>query len=675
MALFAAVGAAALVATWRIVSRRLAHLDLLERLVAGMLVFISAILGIHLLPLALGILGRGSVAASAAAAALASLAVPRAASARAEPPREPAPSSPRPWLGLAVVVGAVVGAAALVSLRDWLPRVFTAVDTVTFHLPNAARWIQTGTLWQIDQFLPLQAQGYYPNHGELVHLWSLVPFHNEFLVRPVMSALLAGWALAIVATTRELGVAPATRVLAAAALVATPIVALATIPRAMPDILLYATATAGVLFLLRHTRSGRRSDLVLAGLGLGIALGTKWYGVTTAAIVIAVWLGARVVRERARWRRAVADGALVSGVIAAVGGIWFIRNLVEVGNPVFPVEVAPFGVTIFDAPHDTIREQVGFSIVHYAADTDVLADLAAEILDGAGLLVPLAVLLVVMALFVAVRPGVRRTGALAAAAMVLAGAYVVTPYSALGLEGEPLLAEFNTRYLVPALVAAVFAGALAAGRTRMGMAVDVGLAAVALAALPDAFDPFRASTTVTVVLLLGVAAAAVYALLRARPQLPRRALALAAVVVVGLGGIAYAGRTEDRFNQFRYAGIDPVFQAIEAAGDDGLRVGLAGMWSLEGMTPVWPAFGERITNDVEYLGRFEDGFLTSYDDPAAFRDAVREHDLDVVVVGRGLEPQPRVREEGWIESAGYVELTRSRRLILYANAEAARRTR
>ena len=42
------------------------------------------------------------------------------------------------------------------------------------------------------------------------------------------------------------------------------------------------------------------------GVALGIAAGTKWYGVSSVAVVVAIWIGARVVTaRRARGR----DGA------------------------------------------------------------------------------------------------------------------------------------------------------------------------------------------------------------------------------------------------------------------------------------------------------------------------------------------------------------------------------
>ena len=130
--------------------------------------------------------------------------------------------------------------------------------------------------------------------------------------------------------------------------------------------MLFGFAT-GACFLLRRRRTGSTVDLVLAGLGLGLAFGTKWYAVWAVAIVLAVWAAGSLLERRGA-RAVVRDGAVLCGLVALAGGIWMLRNLVESGNPVFPVEVSPLGLTIFDAPRDTVRESAGFTLLHYVGD-------------------------------------------------------------------------------------------------------------------------------------------------------------------------------------------------------------------------------------------------------------------------------------------------------------------
>ncbi|MEA2190410.1 MAG: hypothetical protein QOI73_531, partial [Solirubrobacteraceae bacterium] len=78
--LFCLMLLAVLAATGLVVRRRLAHLDRLERALAAIVVATAILIGVHLVPLALGILDRATVlAACVLAVALASRVRPAAA--------------------------------------------------------------------------------------------------------------------------------------------------------------------------------------------------------------------------------------------------------------------------------------------------------------------------------------------------------------------------------------------------------------------------------------------------------------------------------------------------------------------------------------------------------------------------------------------------------------------
>jgi hypothetical protein len=279
-ALFAVMLAAVLAATALVVRRRLMHLDRLELALASVVTATAILIGVHLVALMLGILTRGTVlAACALAIGLAALVRPAAASgppAVAAPPLAPPPPSGRAAWALAGVAAAFAAVAALADLGRWAGDELVGVDPLTFHLPNVGRWIQLHSMWQIDQFVPLLAHGDYPNNGDVVLLSTVLPWHNDFLVRLPITFYLVTTAIAVFAVARELRAPQAASVLAAAVVVSLPVVGIATIPRALPDSLMWTTFACGALFVLRHVRSGRRSDLVLAGVALGIAAGTKW---------------------------------------------------------------------------------------------------------------------------------------------------------------------------------------------------------------------------------------------------------------------------------------------------------------------------------------------------------------------------------------------------------------
>jgi hypothetical protein len=260
-ALFLVMLAAVVVATGLVVRRRLRHLDALETGLASVVIGTAILIAVHLVPLMLGVLARGTVIAAAllALGVAASVRPAGGADAPGEPDRErEAPPSSRATWAMAALACAFTAAAALANLGRWGGDEVIGDDPTSFHLPGIGRWIQDGTMWKIDQFVPLLAQGNYPNNGDVVLLSTILPWHNDFLVRLPSVFFLATTAVAAYAVARELRAPQAASLLSAAAVVSLPVVGYVTIPRALPDAIMWTTFACGVLFLLRHARSGRR---------------------------------------------------------------------------------------------------------------------------------------------------------------------------------------------------------------------------------------------------------------------------------------------------------------------------------------------------------------------------------------------------------------------------------
>ena len=667
--MLALVGAA----TALIVRRRLRHLDRLELALAAVVVGTAVLGAVHLVPLMLGILTRGTVlAAGLLALGLAALVTPAGGDQPDPSPAErPTPPSGQASWALAALAAGFAAIAALADLGRWAGDELVGVDPLTFHLPNVARWIQNGSMWHIDQFVPLLAHGNYPNNGDVVLLSAVMPWHNDFLVRLPITFFLVTMAVAVFAVARELRASPGACVLAAAAAVSLPVVGIATIPRALPDSLMWTTFACGILFLLRHARSDRRSDLVLAGVALGIAAGTKWYGVSSVAVVGVIWLAARLLARRTATAAVLRDGVLV-GALSLLGTLpWLLRNLLLSDNPVFPLNVAPFGVTIFDAPPDVIRDQAGFTIADYAGEPEVLRQLGGEIVEGLGVAPILCGLALVAVLLLARRRGRAREPRvliLAVCAVALGLLYTVTPATALGLRGDPSLAHGNTRYAVPALLIALPLVAWLAGRLPRpaGRALEALLAATALSGAYRGYEVAGLRDLVLAAAVLAGLGAAGWALWRLRAG---RAVLAAAAVAALLVGLAAAHRIEGAINDGRYRGIDRAVDTLLRIAPQDQRIGLASDWSVGGLSPVWPAFGTRIGNEVEYVGEFVDGFLTPYRSQATFQEALRHGGFDVLVIGRGFYPPQDTPEQRWAMNAGWRTVGLSPRLrVLVAPA-------
>lgn len=681
MALFALMLALVGAATALVARRRLRHLDRLELALASLVVFTALLIAVHLVPLMLTILTRGTVIAAAfLALGLAALVTPgepgQTGAAEGSPTGRAVAPSPQASWALAALAGGWAAIAALADLGRWAGDELVGVDPLTFHLPNVGRWIQNESMWHIDQFVPLLAHGNYPNNGDIVLLSTVLPWHNDFLVRLPITFFLVTMAVAVFALARELRAPHAASVLAAAAAVSLPVVGIATIPRALPDSLMWTTFACGILFLLRHARSARTSDLVLAGVALGIAAGTKWYGVSSVAVIGVIWIVARLAARQGSTATVLRDGVLV-GALSLLGTLpWLLRNLVLSDNPVFPLNVSPFGLTIFDAPPDVIRDQAGFSIADYAGEPGVLGQLAGEIVEGLGIAPILCALVLVAAAVLARRRGRAADGrvfVLVLTAVALGLLYTVTPATALGLRGDPSLAHGNTRYAVPALLVALPVAAWLAGRLPrpLRLVLETLLAATALSGAYRGYDVGPARDVVLAAAGLAALAAAAWGLWRLRD---RRSVLAAAAVAALIVGLAAAHRIEGAINDERYRGIDRAVDTLLGVAPRDARIGLASDWSIEGLSPVWPAFGTRIGNEVEYVGEFVDGFLTPYRSAPEFQEALRHGGFDFLVIGRGFYPPEPTPEQRWAIQAGWRTIGLSRRLrVLVAPAPPAPR--
>ena len=118
-----------------------------------------------------------------------------------------------------------------------------------------------------------------------------------------------------------------------------------------------------------------------------------------------------------------------------------------------------------------------------------------------------------------------------------------------------------------------------------------------------------------------------------------------------------------RFNDHRYRGLEAPLGWVRE--DRHHRVGLAGLWDVNGIYPVLPSFGPRLGNEVRFVGPFRDGMLSEYGNRDSFVAALRGGRYDLLVIGHAVLPGTRPRpNEAWARAAGYVVVARSPRLVL-----------
>ena len=123
-------------------------------------------------------------------------------------PSPPAPESGSVARVLAVVAVAGVAAAWAVPTLGSLAAGMDRADTLWYHMPLAAKFVQTGTFTELFRFDPIFFASFYPANSEVVHAAPILAFGRDF-VSPLLNlgflaiGLLASWCIG-----RPYGVAP-----------------------------------------------------------------------------------------------------------------------------------------------------------------------------------------------------------------------------------------------------------------------------------------------------------------------------------------------------------------------------------------------------------------------------------------------------------------------------------
>ncbi|MCO5297670.1 MAG: hypothetical protein M9921_12510 [Fimbriimonadaceae bacterium] len=120
-------------------------------------------------------------------------------------------------------------------------------------------------------------------------------------------------------------------------------------------------------------QSEDRTPPVLAGLGLGLAMGSKYTGLQSLAVGLAV-LGAGAV-VLGRFREGVRAAALMGVLAVVLAAPWYAKNVAWTGNPVYPFFFERFGGRNWSQPQaDVYRdEQQSFGVGRTESGRDLTA--------------------------------------------------------------------------------------------------------------------------------------------------------------------------------------------------------------------------------------------------------------------------------------------------------------
>ena len=240
-----------------------------------------------------------------------------------------------------ILVLSVLAKTLLIPMTDW--------DGLAYHLPLMAQWIQRKGI----AALPWLGQtSHYPLHWELLSLLGYFPFREDFLFGAPAVGAFALLGVSVYALARRVQATAVDAAASALLLLSLPLVLMQT-EEIKSDLPLAAFFTAALVLGGFLDSTGRSRKTGLFFLSLGIMCGLKATGPAYVLVaLLLVWIWKRVGRDGQKPQeslssrsRAATWGALVAA--CALASFWYLRNFIELGNPLGLLEVRAFGHMIF----------------------------------------------------------------------------------------------------------------------------------------------------------------------------------------------------------------------------------------------------------------------------------------------------------------------------------------
>lgn len=472
-------------ASWR-AAGWLVGSDLLDRAFAALLL---ALAGLCLVMQSLGILGLlyrwpvTLVLIGLAAVVLSRRGRPAERQARARPGFEEL---------TAVALATVLAVLAIVL---GLQGITASPDTLQYHAVNAGTWLQAHSILELPPADPGFATNAYPSDHTLTGLWLMLPTGSDelsYVINVLWGALVVlGGAM----LTRTLGGRAAGGAMLTLGVLMTPLVFNSQANSMLSDLAATGGIVAGTVAGLRALRAPRDWPwALLCGLAVGLAAGSKVTAFVPGAAILAMIMIAR----DGRWRRTGIALAAAGSLI----GFWLIRNAVEFGNPLFPLDLGLLRghqspLTVFETP-------IASHILD--ANRTIVSRWLELVRDSYGLafLLPFAAIL---AGAVAWWHGRRELALAGAVTFVALAAYFVTPYTGGGPDGTLFLIGSQLRYAIPAVC--LGAALVAAAAPRWVPVIAAALVLFGAYRLAEVDESPRPDVDITAARVLLAAAAAV----------------------------------------------------------------------------------------------------------------------------------------------------------------------
>ncbi|MBM3249783.1 MAG: hypothetical protein FJZ09_02920 [Candidatus Omnitrophica bacterium] len=219
-------------------------------------------------------------------------------------------------------------------------------DSLNYHFTFAVEWLKSGTLNTPITVFDDPSPTYYPINGSLYFLWFIFPLKNVFLADLGQLPFFILAFFCIFNISRKAGLDKMHAFYAAALFALIPNF-FKQLQIAYVDMMVAGLFFACLNFLFELDRELNRKNVFAYTLGLGLLLGTKTVGLPYSFLLF-VPLAYLLLRDI---KRAYFIFMIIPALIF-LGGFSYIRNFLETGNPLYPLDFKLFGRVIFNGAMD-----------------------------------------------------------------------------------------------------------------------------------------------------------------------------------------------------------------------------------------------------------------------------------------------------------------------------------
>lgn len=234
-------------------------------------------------------------------------------------------------------------------------------DSLNYHFTFPVEWLKHGNLENPITVSDDPSPPYYPINGSLFFFWLILPFKSVFLADLGQAPFFLAAFLAVYSLGRKLNLEEKYAFFSAALFTLIPNY-FKQLQIAYVDVMVAALFLVGLNYLLNLKTDFSFKNTLLFALATGLLLGTKTTALPYALLLLIPFLYLSI-REAKK-----APPLLISVVLLILlfGGFTYIRNFIDTGNPLYPLDFRLYGHHIFKGVMDSATYAARFQLKDYS---------------------------------------------------------------------------------------------------------------------------------------------------------------------------------------------------------------------------------------------------------------------------------------------------------------------